>query len=787
MRSALSRCNPALVERLFAAAVALCFLFAPTRSDATVDITSATSVAAWMGLSGEGAAGVCNAKQGGKIDEYEDAVARVQKVIHDRSSTIQPDLPVITDGAGRVTNVTNTLFLQFGSNVLGELRVRVYDMGSKILDRWKTHWRVIKDAELRPRVVAAQSMINQGRLDFNATGGLSNPFVDGQPLFPSINEIILNRNLLEQLSGTMPTEAELAADAAKAIKKGGLQLRVTELLSGKQSIESLGGTLDLELQLQQELLLIKMKAAYLDRIKALGIKVAGEFGERAAQAAMKIAPTDVPNEIGTWYAYMSLDPFVLAREWFDQAPKILDDMVSELRRSYPIGALEAKDPVLPTLSPKVEALKNAKKPTDWLDGLVSPDGLELEIKSAKLYAKYDPKLGSTFLSTRANPHLVNRYGPLLVLWHGDGTTRSNVASWRSLLAFYEANGFNALAQSMPVSGGPNLRTMRDTITALNESNKHIREGIELDQPMLVVGRSMGSSKGLLHDIFFGGKKDPIDGYFLMSYSNPFTMEFQTKSVYEQVKAGLFSGLIKESLASAMSISKETLAMLKAAKKADPKAFESFGNNVVFFQGDSDADGGPTVLADLKAFIAEYAPLAHLRDFHMPHSQREAYDKILRGEEVIFTDANGNKIRVEEDMLEGQHFIHSNRDNNPVGNPKTQTLQSFADMYRFMDYLADGPGGGREWPTARERQSAARLMASRIKSGAGNSFFWTYLQRLQKSNPKYGLDESAVRYFQNPKNNTADLNERFAFVEQYWAKEKARIVKQYKLLGMLPNL
>jgi hypothetical protein len=766
-------------KRSFVTLLQVMLFAVPSTTFAGVDPISPTSLAAWAAISGEGSSTVCSGSYGGKIQSYEDSLAFVQQVIENRSKSIQPGNPVIIDGAGLQTNVTNSLFLQFGSNVLSELRVRVFDTGTKILDRWKTQWRFAKEAEIRPRLNRAQSLANQSQLDFNGVGGLPNPMLDGQPLFPAINEILSDRSLIEKLSGVIldPEQIKVVGEAA-ATKKAGLKGRFLDLIAGKSSIK-LGETFDFELQLQQELLLIRMKP-YLEEIKHLGMRIANEFGERAAQQAMRLDPTNVPSEIRTWHAYMSLDPFVLARDWFEQAPRLIGELVSELRLRFPLGPLETKDQMLPGLIQKVDVLKHAK-PKDWLEGLASPDGLELEIKSSKLYARYSPKLGATFLSTRPNPHTVNAHRPVFALWHGDGTTRSNVASWRSLLAFYEANGFNALAQSMPIAGGPRVSSMRDTITFLDESNQQIRKEIGPEQPLLVGGRSMGSAKGFLHSMLFGGKEDPVDAYFLISYSNPMTMELQTASVYQQVKAGLFSGLIKESLQSATRISKETLAMLKAAKSRNPKAFETFGNNIVFFQGDSDADGGPTVMEDLKAFLAEFAPLAHLREYHMPAAQREAYEKILRGEVAVFKDLNGNDIRVEEDMLEGQHFIHSNRDDNPVGAPKTQTLQSLADIYRFMDYLADGPGEGLQWPTERERLAQARFKASRAKSGAGYSFFKWYINDLKSR--KVNIDETAIKNFVNPKSNTRDLNERFAYVDQDWTREKARVLKVYQKLGI----
>lgn len=732
------------------------------------DFTQNVSRALWTEL--DSAGNVCNLSLGGKSPVYLEAEVAISKAISSRVADLRDDYPVLNDGAGKQTHITKTLILQFGSNVMTDIRVRLFEVGNKILDRWKTQFRVQADLVSKPRVVQAQALLNRQQIDFNAYTVFPNPFLDGAPVFPGIDQLSRDPSLLQRFSGSP------ARDGKKA---SGLRGRITEYQARNQPLK-LNETYDLDLSIQQELILIQFRP-YLERLKTLGMKVANEFGEIAAAAAVKRASTNIKNEIATWHAYLSLDPYLVAKEWFDQSPLIMQEMLAELRKLYPIGDAEFSDPVLPSLIAQIESLEQ-QGPEGQVRELVSNNGLTLDVKSSKIYAWFDKSLGASFLATRPNPYAANPHKPVFALWHGDGTTRSNMASWRSLLPFYEANGFNAVAESMPIAGGPALTKVKETISFLNRSNNEIRRQIGDEQPLIVGGRSMGSSKGLLHAMLFGGNKDPVDAYFLISYSNPQTMDFQTASVYEQVKAGLFSGLIKESLDSAGNISLETLRMLRDAKAKNPTAFASFGNNVLFFQGDADADGGPTVMADLKNFVNEFAPLAHIREFHMPAAQREAYDKILRGEEVWFEDFTGNRIRVEEDMLEGQHFIHSNRDDNPIGAPKTQSIQALADIYRFMDYLADGPGEGLVWPTERERLSQARFKTSREKSGAGDSFFKWYIRDLKSR--KVNVDESAVANFRNPKSNTRDVSERLAYVDQYWAKEKARVVAVYKKLGML---
>jgi predicted alpha/beta-fold hydrolase len=137
---------------------------------------------------------------------------------------------------------------------------------------------------------------------------------------------------------------------------------------------------------------------------------------------------------------------------------------------------------------------------------------------------------------------------------------------------------------LPVAGlGPQIRGIPKTIGFLEKVNQHLVQNHFGDTPVIVGGRSMGASKGFLHNLLFHGTGNSADAYFMISYSNPFTMELQIESVLSQVKAGLFSGIIHESLQNASDISNETIALLKKMKAKNPEVFKKFGNNMISFE------------------------------------------------------------------------------------------------------------------------------------------------------------------------------------------------------------
>jgi hypothetical protein len=373
---------------------------------------------------------------------------------------------------------------------------------------------------------------------------------------------------------------------------------------------------------------------------------------------------------------------------------------------------------------------------------------------------------------------VNPGKPLIVLLHGDGTTRSSLASWRALLAFYESNGFNAVAIDM---NELRVTKMKDVITLIDKTIRYLKETVAQDNPIVILGRSMGAQKAVTHAAMFNNENNVVDAYFAMSFSNPDTMEFQTESVYNQVKAGLFSGLIKESLNSATTISAETKAMMEAALNENPHVFDEFGDELMLFQGDSDLDGGPTVVPDLYNWCKTKCPKATIQIFYQPEDQKLLYHMLSIGQDARLPDAT----KVDEDMLEGTHFIQSNRDNNAIGAPRTQTLQSFASMYLKLDSIADGPAPGKLWHSAAMRKKQKELQEARAKTcKPGESYFDAYIREMNEKYPILGLNRETIYDWKDPKPNTRNLNERFAYSKQVSDQQRKNVYEFYISQGRL---
>lgn len=681
-----------------------------------------------------------------------------------------PENPVLTQPDGNQLNLRNSFFLQYGSNVVTDMRNEVTDIAKLITGRWKSLWRAELERSIKVRMTLAQSKAWRKESEYVFDKIFPNMDVDGTPLYPITKRVLGDTVTYSELYNRI-LEINIARRVEGA--KTDETFSVRELLA-KASPLSQGEALTVELNLQQDWIDYTTKI-YFEQLRELGSKVSENFGEDAARVAARKVPTGNKNVIATWYAYLSVNPYSITMPWFKGAPKIVQDMIAFLGTHFPLTGKNSDDVKLAAVLKKSNDL-TTRTPEDWTAKLYSATGTEFNIKSSKLYSKFIKEVGTSILATSENFAKVNPSKPVIVLLHGDGTTRSSLASWRALLAFYESNGFNAVAIDM---NELRVTEAQDVITLIDKTIRHIKNNYAQDNPIIVVGRSMGAQKAVTHAAMFNNADNVVDAYFAMSFSNPDTIGFQTESVYNQVKAGLFSGLIKESLTSASTISAQTKQMMEAALKADPHAFDEFGDELLFFQGDSDLDGGPTVVRDLYHWCKTKCPKATIQVFYQPEAQKELYRKLSAGEEARLPDGT----KVDEDMLEGTHFIHSNRENNVVGAPRAQTLQSFAAMYLKLDSIADGVAPGKLWRSASMRKKQKELQGARAKTcKPGESYFEAYIREMSAKYPVLGLDLDKINNWRYPKPNTRDLNERFAYSKQFSDQRRAAVLAEYHAKG-----
>ena len=717
--------------------------------------------------------------------------------------TFKEHKPLLLDKTGTPkVDVSNGLFLPYGQNLMVGSRTEVNEiliglvgqLGGGAAGRWVTVRRSILDGFYTPEnKKLMNNLLNNGEanINYSAIPGfdsfLKEKGVENFSIFPNPNFKLplkegggSNQGPFFKAISHLVTDPDFIYQLSDRVRN-----KIIDRIRQKK-IFPISEAVDLEYTLQQEWIMAIVKPEQ-NQLKEIATRITKAFGDGPTKQAALDAPTGIPGEMQNWDAYLTQDAFKIAEEWFDSVPVILERALDKLRTQFPIGEREESDIIIKDILNKDYLSKDTNKKVSFKDYFLnqffSKDGLSLEIPSSQIKIRYDLNFGTSFLESNIESP---KDGFITTLQHGAGTSKSSGQSFKALVPAFISYGFtDVLAYDLPfASMGLPLEDLKSTIVYINliHMKLHNKSKVTLNKshielPIVYGGRSMGSADGVLHSALFEGKDNPIDAYWLGSFCNPRTIGKQLVNVYEQLKAGIFSGVIQESLQNASSLSKEFIELFEMAKKKNPKIFETFGNNLLFFQGNADADNGPTVMDDLSKFLKDFAPFAHFFPFILPQNQRVFYEKLMNGEEVYVT-LNGKKVKVTEDMLEAQHYIHSTRDNNEIANPRSQTLQANAAIYAFMDYLADGPGKDKDWPN--ERDAIAQKKFKALQERRGGSIFNWYL-RLLKINPH------DVEQVVNPIQNNADLLHRMAWVRKYWIEERIRVVKAYKKIGLLPSI
>lgn len=197
--------------------------------------------------------------------------------------------------------------------------------------------------------------------------------------------------------------------------------------------------------------------------------------------------------------------------------------------------------------------------------------------------------------------------------HGAGSDRSNADSWRINVGTFLGMKGALIAPDFP--GGslaPDYVNGDHYIEFLHGIVQHLRQTYGL--PIVLVGRSFGSTmaRELLH-------KYPQDAELaiLGSYSNVYTTALQTRLMQQQERDGLIE-IYWPSLKGCDDICEE----LRRHYRRTDRRFKSRradGQPYVFYiQGRQDRDGGPTVVADLREFMAEHDPEAELLELDCDH-------------------------------------------------------------------------------------------------------------------------------------------------------------------------
>ncbi len=310
-----------------------------------------------------------------------------------------------------------------------------------------------------------------------------------------------------------------------------------------------------------------------------------------------------------------------------------------------------------SLHAALEAIKEAQEYFGNILNNPTPVGAKLnestgrvEIHFPELCAtvSYIPEIGTAILHSDQGL-FPNPNGPVVILAHGDGSDKSNSASWAASIAKFVASGLNPIAFDFPFAGmGPKIEGVHEVAVFMELAFDWIKKQREASTlPVIFIGRSSGGPKGLAHAMLSGGQNNFIDLYFFISFSNPNTIDKQMKHVRAQAERGEIT-LDEEALKYVYALEKRLKEQLEAEKTRDPKKFDGFGSNIVCVQGDADEDGGlKDAVPELVTFLEAYAPKALVYPLLNP---------------LFNYPSLPSNVATSEDKVEASHFAISAKNN-----------------------------------------------------------------------------------------------------------------------------
>ncbi len=415
---------------------------------------------------------------------------------------------------------------------------------------------------------------------------------------------------------------------------------------------------------------------------------------------------------------------------------------------------------------------------------------EIIVKEVGVRAYYDAELGTVVIES-SKGMLPNPQGLLFVVNHGAGTTRSNASSWKYILKKFFDTALNAIAMNLPMAGiGMDMGGLKETLAYEDFRLQTIRQRApptvnEPAQPLVELNRSASGTKGYAHALFYDNEgQGPVDAYILSSFSNPMTLKLQTENVFKQVALGLYRGVIPEALKNAELISDELMEELNRLQASNPDALKDFGDNLLFQQGNDDADGGPTVLEDLDYFVTRYAPRAHvyrfenpLLKYNIPHFEKLAQDS-WEGTHFLYTNqsnmtreglrASINSLRIRRDkgllsreelnVLEAFEAIDAKVPDQDLPAPGDQHFEAVGTMYGFFDYLSQSKSSN---PAMKKAAASFSKYRDHLTGGK------TYLEFYAEKNGISAQDLAAA------KPGRASRTERLKRVLEFWNAEAVK--------------
>ncbi|MBI4405664.1 MAG: hypothetical protein HY537_16010 [Deltaproteobacteria bacterium] len=394
---------------------------------------------------------------------------------------------------------------------------------------------------------------------------------------------------------------------------------------------------------------------------------------------------------------------------------LLQNLLNDMFVEY-AGKLQAIHPLSTTV------LTDKGPLTDSIpDSLVYLDGgkLKFTVPTKGVAGEFDPSFGAVVMGSKEG-YFPNENGVILALHHGAGFLSSTIASWADPIPRLADWGFNPIAIDLPWSLGPELGIAMDSIrnpiavanycgtwhSALVGDTHHRSQVVTFDRSF---GSTAQFSTALVNHIVNGGSERVLEGavsYVLTSFSNPWTIDDQVANIQEQLKAGnraALKGVVPETIDYVVRFDQRLMALLERVQRENPKALNSFGDELLFINGEADADGGPRkgsrfkdVAHALVEFRNQFAPRGHVYILPDPLKQYPQAAHLI-----------------DLDQREAAHYLMNNRPNVSEAEARSlglvaagiseadwpkfadQRIEVIALTYAFLDYLLDAspfPGG-----------------------------------------------------------------------------------------------
>jgi hypothetical protein len=277
---------------------------------------------------------------------------------------------------------------------------------------------------------------------------------------------------------------------------------------------------------------------------------------------------------------------------------------------------------------------------------------------------------------------------------------------------------------------PEARKPAATAAVINEWLHDLRKETHNAQPIVAVGRSFGSTQhftAALATHWFGVKEDRegADALILTSFSNPEKLHEGFERIHSLMlrqHGDPMRGLIPASIAHLTAFAEQLNKVMAGVTATSPSSITAFGDEILFVQGEADADGGPNAVEDLTDFRNRRAPKAHiyvLPDPWVTLAQSSELDPDNREASHFLLTSRGNITKKNR----GNAFSGIPDENLPqLGD---QNIEIQALTWAFLDYRAD-------MSAFTSDTSKARIVAGRHTLTGGNErygYFKWYLQQL----------------------------------------------------------